>query len=160
MWFRKSKVVHGNGNGATPETLVARFFHEVLNQRNAATADEIVAADFVAHHPSVPGGKLEGPAGVLAMVDMFRASFPDLRYTIQETVREGTRIAVRWAAIGTNTAPFSGVSRPGRTVTITGIDVFRIEGRMLAESWVSSDLFGLFMQLGAFPPIPGPPTGR
>jgi hypothetical protein len=47
-----------------------------------------------------------------------------------------------------------GVPATGKQVTVRGNDLFRADGGKLAEVWISADFLGLFMQLGAFPPLP------
>ena len=126
--------------------LVARFFSDVLNRGNPAAAGEILAADFAVHHPAFPPGT---PGE--AIVGAFLGAFPDLRYDVADIIVEGDRAAARWSATGTHRGEFFGVAPTGRRVTVVGADVFRAEGGRLAESWVNSDLFGLFRQLGEFP---------
>ena len=48
------------------EAVVQRFFEEFCNQRRAEVADEIIAADYVAHGPQSPPA--EGPEGVKVRV--------------------------------------------------------------------------------------------
>lgn len=153
-----SKPRHPEQNGVTNATLVDRFFEEVFNRRDVDAAREILAPDFVAHHPSVPGGVIRGVDGILAMLDTFRAGFPDLHYTVKDHISEGDRIAVRWIAVGTHRGTFFGVPATGKQVEVSGIDVFRVAHGQLVESWVSSDFFGLFVQLGAFPTGRGGPA--
>ena len=130
-------------------TLVARFFESVLNQAEPAAASEIVAPDFVVHHPM---GDTKGTDALLKMVDGFRAGFPNLRYTIAETVVEGDRAAVRWVATGTHDGDFLRIPPTHRAVTVAGADIFHSADGRLTETWVNSDLLGLFQQLGTFPP--------
>ena len=141
---------------ATADTLVRRFFDEVLTQGKEASARELLAPDFVAHHPNVPGGVIRGVEEMLDTVGMFHAGFPDLRYSVvDDSLTDGSRVAVRWSASGTHDGAFLGVPATHRRVDgISGTDIFRIENGKIAETWVSSDLFGLFQQLGKFPPPP------
>jgi hypothetical protein len=50
---------------------------EVLNKKNLAAADEIVAEDFVELDP-LPGQE-QGREGLKQILSMFFAAFPDLR---------------------------------------------------------------------------------
>ncbi len=130
--------------------LVRRFFEEVFNEQSQDAAIEIIAVDFVAHHPAFPQGIL-GPEGMMQTTSMFRAGFPDLRYEPEDLVCEGDKVAVRWTARGTHNGPFMGVPPTGRPVTVTGIDIFRVNGNQLVEAWVNSDFLGLMQQIGAVP---------
>lgn len=131
-------------------TLVSRFFEEVFNRQDAGAAADILAPDFVAHHPAFPGG-IRGVEGIMGTTGMFRAGFSDLNYRPDDFVVEGDKVAVRWTAHGTHDGTFFNVPPSGRTVTVTGIDIFRASDGKLAEAWVNSDLLGLMQQIGAVP---------
>ena len=142
-------------------TLVARFFSDVLNRHNPAAASELLAANFVVHHPAFR----EGTSGEQIM-GQFLAGFPDLHYEVDEITVDGDRAVARWRATGTHQGEFFGVAPTRRPVTVVGTDVFHATSGRLAMTWVNSDLFGLFYQLGVFPSIAFlrehfkvPPTG-
>src|SRR5712691_5019663 len=132
------------------KVLVRRFFEEVLNKVDQRAAAEIIAPDFIAHHPAFLDG-IRGPEGIMQMTGMFHAAFPDLHYDPQDLVAEGDRVAVRWSASGTHRGPFQGFPATGKAVTITGIDIFRVGSKQLEEAWVNSDFLGLMQQLGMIP---------
>ena len=132
------------------KTLVRRFFDEVFNRQDQNAAVEIIAADFVAHHPAFPRG-IRGSGGILQTNAMFRSGFPDLRYEPQDLVSEGDKVAVRWTASGTHNGPFLNVPATGRQITVTGIDIFRVANGQLVEAWINSDFLGLMQQIGAIP---------
>lgn len=138
----------------TNRALVHRFFDEVFNQRSGAALAEIVGEGFVGHHPAFPQG-IRGRAGLMQVVEMFHAGFDGLRYVVEDLVAEADRVAVRWTATGKHTGLFMGVPPTDRDVAAIGTDIFRAEAGRLVEAWVNSDLFGLFVQLGSFPPPPG-----
>lgn len=141
-----------DGSASAIATLVARFFADVLNGQNPAAAAELLVADFTVHHPQL--GTVQGAASLAAMFTSFRTGFPDLRYSVIEIIADGDRAAVRWRATGTHKGEFFGIAGTERAVVVTGTDVFHAANGRLTESWVSSDFFGLFTQLGVFPPLP------
>ena len=130
--------------------LVNRFFNDVFNAQDRAAADEIIAANFVAHHPAFPGG-IHGPDGIMQTVAFFRAGFPDLNYQVQALIAEHDLVTARWLATGTHLGVFMGIAPTNRQVAITGIDIFRVNDKTLVEAWVSSDFFGLMQQIGGIP---------
>jgi steroid delta-isomerase-like uncharacterized protein len=130
--------------------IVQRFFAEVFNQQRHDSAAEILAADFVAHHPAFPDG-IGGPEGIMQMAAMFRAGFPDLHYTPEDLIAEHDKVAVRWHASGTHQGMFLNVAPTGKRMSITGIDIFRIADGQIVEAWVNSDFFGLLQRIGAIP---------
>lgn len=130
--------------------LVTLFFESVLNRADRTVADQILAPDFVVHHPAK--GDVRGIDNVMEMIHVFREGFPDLRYMMAEAIVEGGRAVVRWIATGTHEGDFFGIAPTRVPVTVTGADIFHSADGRLTESWVNSDLLGLFRQLGTFPP--------
>lgn len=139
------------------KTVVDRVFDAILNDHDPDATSRLVARDFVAHHPAFPDG-IHGPEGMAQVTAMFRGAFPDLIYTIEDRIAEEDKVVVRWTAGGTHRAPFLGLAATGNAMRITGTDIFRVRDGMVAEAWVVSDFFGLFVQLGAFPPMPQRPA--
>ena len=132
------------------KAVIERFFEDVFNRQSQEAAAEIIAPDFVAHHPAFPDG-IRGVQGLMQMVGMFRAGFPDLHYEIDDLVAEADKVAVRWHATGTHTGAFMNVPATDKAVVVTGTDIFRVADGQCMEAWVNSDFFGLFQQLGAIP---------
>jgi steroid delta-isomerase-like uncharacterized protein len=128
--------------------LARRFFLEFFNTRSQTVGEEIVADDFVTHHPASPDG-IPGRDGALQFVDTFRDAFPDLEYAPEDVIGSGDKVAVRWIAHGTHMGEFQGLPPTGKRIAVTGIDIFRVAEGKIREAWVSSDLLGLLRQIGA-----------
>ena len=139
--------------GESNSKLVDRFFDEILNGKNPNGITTLVTPEFVTHHPALPGGK-GGASDVVALMAAFRVGFPDLSYAIDDRVTNGDKATARWLATGTHNGTFMGIAATGKQVVVAGTDLFRIRKDRLAETWVCSDLFGLFRQLGKYPVIP------
>ena len=58
---------------------------------------------------------------------------------------------IRWAATGTQEGELMGIPPTGRQVTLTGFDLFRIEGGRIVEMWQEADQLGMMQQLGVVP---------
>lgn len=85
---------------------------------------------------------------------MLLTGFPDVKLTHEFEVERDDRVVIRWTALATHTGEFVGIPPTGKPATVTGIDVFRIEGGKLAELWQEWDQLGMLRQLGVIP-IPG-----
>jgi steroid delta-isomerase-like uncharacterized protein len=135
---------------ATLKVLAQRFADEIINARDLDGAlAELVAEDFVEQNP-LPG---QGPgraglAGVLA--GMF-AAFPDLRWTLHDTVAEEDRIMTFSTWTGTHRGEFMGVPPTGRGVTVEAWTLDRYRDARLTESRIIMDVAGLLTQLGVRP---------
>jgi predicted ester cyclase len=71
-------------------------------------------------------------------------------------ITEGDKVAVRGTISGTHQGDLMGIPPTGRQVTVTLIDVNRIEDGKLVERWGVSDMLGMMQQLGVIPE-PGQP---
>jgi predicted ester cyclase len=84
----------------------------------------------------------------------FAGAFPNLFAVAQAIIAEsgGDRVVVRWTASGTYAGGLSFVGiddtlAVGRTVTLRGIDILRIERGKIAERWGQFDGLGMVRQL-------------
>lgn len=130
------------------KALFRRWYEDVVNDNDYAVVDELLAPDYVAHFPGAPPVDRNGHKG---MVEMFAAAFPDWQEHVHDVIAEGDKVVIRVTAGGTHEGEFQGMSPTGKTVTITGIGIARIENGRVAESWWDFDAIGLMQQLGAIP---------
>jgi len=134
------------------DTLIDRFFDDVMNRQNPAAAGELLTRDFLVHHCLLAGGEGHTPE-VVELMNKFHSGFSGLHYIVDDRVVQEDKVAVRWTATGVHTGEFFGVAPTGVSVTVSGNDIFRLVDGRFAESWVGSDLLGLFHQLGRFPDV-------
>lgn len=141
-----------------PTDLVAlaqRFADEVINGRDLDVAlRELVVEDFVEQNP-LPG-QGSGRAGLAgALAGMF-AGFPDLHWTLRDTVVQGDRITTLSTWTGTHVGEFLGVPATGRRVSVEAWTMDRYRDGQLVESRIIMDVAGMLHQLGL---SPGPNGG-
>lgn len=129
--------------------IVRRFLEEVVNKGNQSLADELIASDFVDHNPlpGLPPNK----DGFKQSFVIFHDTFPDMHYEIDDIIAEEDKVVVRWTATGTQKGELMGIPPTGRSISVTGMDIFRIVNNQLAELWLSWDQLGMMQQLGAVP---------
>jgi len=131
------------------KVLALRLVEEVINQGRMTTIDELLAADAVDH--SLPPGLPPGREGVKLFLGMIRAAFPDIHETIEDTLAEGDRVVTRSTWRGTHQGAFLGIAPTGKQVSVTGIDISRVESGKFVEHWQAADNLGLLQQLGVVP---------
>jgi predicted ester cyclase len=128
------------------KVLVQRFFDEVMNGGNTAAIPVFCVA----------GSMLAG--GIEGQVKAMKSAFPDIQFTIDESIAEGNKVAVRVTTLGTNTGPMIGlpgfgqletpVPPAGNSFVGTAMYFFTIsEGRIVSFS-TELDQIGLLRQLG------------
>ena len=118
-----------------------------LNRGDVSVAESVFAADCVIHINGSPDPNLD-LAGFKQMVAGLLAAFPDLRFTIADQFAAGDRVAFRWVAEGTNTAPLGPVPATGRRVRVDGLILDRVADGKVAERWEQWDQAGMMQQLG------------
>ena len=118
-----------------------------LNRGDVAAADNAFAAQCVIHINGGPDRNLS-VAGFKQMMTGMLAAFPDLRITIEDQVVAGDRVATRWVAEGTHTAPLGPVPATGCRVRLDGFIVDRVADGRIVERWELWDQAGMLQQLG------------
>ncbi len=93
-----------------------RHLEQVFNQHDVDALGEVFHADYVEQEP--PPGMGPGLAGLQAWMAMFFAAFPDLRWTFEEQIAEGNKVASRSTWQGTHQGPFLGIPPTGKEVTV------------------------------------------
>jgi predicted ester cyclase len=124
--------------------LVERLRERLLATRDPAVVDEFFAPGFHSHN--MPPGFPQGPAGVKRFLALFEA-VGDLDVTIDELVCEDDRIAVATTTSGIHDSELFGLAPTGRRLSVTGIDLLRIEDGLIAEHRGLTDTVGLMRQL-------------
>jgi predicted ester cyclase len=129
--------------------MIDRIPLEILNNGNFGLVDEIVATDFVEHapQPGVPPTR----AGLKQTLQALKTAFPDLHYTIEDSLESGDKIVHRLTGTGTMKADYMGMPATGKRATWTEIHIGRVANGRLAEHWGLVDQLSLLVQLGIVP---------
>ena len=130
--------------------LAQRFIDEVINAQDLEGAlVEMVAEDFVELNP-LPG---QGPGrvGLADVLGMMFGGFPDLRWTLRDTLVEDDRVMGYSTWTGTHEGDFMGIPATRRTVTIEAWTIDRYRDGIFVESRIIMDVAGLLGQLGVLP---------
>jgi steroid delta-isomerase-like uncharacterized protein len=130
------------------EALVRRYVEEVWNRGSAASLDQLTTSTFTYHL----GGQLPRDRQALAnFITATRHAFPDWRVEVDQAIVDEAMVAIRWHGRVTHRGVFHGLSPTGRTVTVTGINIYAIAGGRINAEWEQTDSLGLLQQLGALP---------
>ncbi len=132
------------------KALVKRFFAHGPSQGDLMAAGELLANDFTLH---VPLPCSPGVPGMNEVITACRAAFEHLDVTVEDMVADGEMVAARFTARGIHKGTFMGLPATGKNITMTGIEIFRIENGRIAELWGEANLLGLMQQLGILPPL-------
>ncbi len=131
------------------KAIMNRFMDEVLNKKNLAAADEIVAEDFVELDP-LPGQE-QGREGLKQIIATLFAAFPDLRWTVEEQIAEGDKVVSRFTWRGTHKGEFMGIPPTNSQMMVKGVVIDRVVEGKFVESRILMDNLGMMQQLGVIP---------
>ena len=133
--------------GQNKET-ARRYYEEVLNKGDIDALDELAVPGYETHDP-LPGQRT-GLVGLKDRVNMLREGLAP-QFTIEDVIAEGDKVVVRWINSGTMVGEFLGMPANGKSFSIPGIDIYRLDGGKLAEHWHVVDALGQMQQIGLFP---------
>jgi predicted ester cyclase len=124
-----------------------RVWTEGLNRGDVSVADDVFTSDCIIHLTGVA----EPIKGVEAWKQVIRGlltAIPDIRFTIDEELVVGDKVAFRWRARGTHNGPLGPVPPTGRSVDIEGLIVDHLKDGKVAERWEQYDQSLMLQQLG------------
>lgn len=139
----------GASTADTNRKFMKRFV-DFINTADPKLSTELVSPDAVFHVPGRPD-PVHGPAGYIEIIEMMRGGFPDIQWTLEETVVEGDVIAARFTMRGTHRGPFSGVPPTGKKIEVQALNIYRLSQGKIVSEVGQPDLMGLMMQIGAIP---------
>lgn len=127
---------------------LATQVYALANAGDVEAIGELVTTDYVENDP-LPG-QGTGREGVIDRFSMLTSALAP-KFTVDDVIAEDDRVVVRWTNSGTHVGEFLGIPATGRSFTICGIDIYRIDGGRLDEHWHVVDQLSMLGQLGLLP---------
>ena len=124
-----------------------RIWIEGLNRGDVSAADVVFAPDCVVHMTGV-AEPLRAVGPWKELVAGLLSAFPDLHFTIEDQLVQGDRVAFRWRATGTHTAPLGAAPATGKRVVLDGLILDRMADGKVRERWEQWDQSLMLQQLG------------
>lgn len=131
---------------------VLKRFYSLFEGRSTTKPEDVCTPSYDDHMPHPGPTHLEG---LRATSNMIREAFPDATCTVQQVLVDGDKVIGVNLFQGTNTGPLMGQPPTNKKVSMSTIDICRIENGKVAEIWHVEDMFGLMIQLGVVPPPGG-----
>ena len=128
------------------KSTVTGFIDALFTKGDLGAVEKYLAEEFLNHDP--PLGVTADREGMRAAGAMFRAAFPDWHSEMGILVGEGDLVVEHFTASGTQQGEVFGVPPSGRTVTLPGINIWRVRDGRIVERWGRLDELGLMRQLG------------
>ncbi len=113
------------------KALASRIYAEMWNRGDLAAADHLFTQ----------------PEGVKLFVREFRVAFPDLQHTVDSMIAEGSQVAIRFHAEGTQTGSWRQYPASGKRVRYTGVTILTVEAGMITDHHTWWDRWELVEQI-------------
>ena len=85
---------------------------------------------------------------VIELLKIYRESFPDLHYSVKESVAVGDLVITRSMVSGTHRGEFQGIPATGNRVEFSSINMCRLRDGKIVEERQEDDVLGMMQQLG------------
>lgn len=130
-------------------------FVEFINSGDETLGKEVVSETAVFHVP-FSDNPLQGLPGYMQILGLMRSAFPDIQWTLDDTVIENDRVVAQFTLRGTHEGEFFGVPASGKKIHARAMNIYRFADGMIVEETGLPDLFGIMLQIGAInPPVAG-----
>jgi predicted ester cyclase len=102
-----------------------------VNQ-NLDLVDEIFAPSYTVNARHV------GPEGVRAAVQHLHQGFGEPTLAVEDLLGEADKVVVRWRIQSRHNDVLFGIPATGRTIELTGTNIYRISADRIVENWETS----------------------
>lgn len=134
------------------ERRAVETMYRAFSEKNPDLMDVAVTSDWD-DIPLAPG-QGPGPGGLKPIIRSVIEAMPDVQIVVHDMMQMPGRIGVRAEMTGTHLGPLFGIAPTGKKVSIRMHEFHHLDGQRITRTWHLEDWFGLFMQLGSFPPPP------
>ena len=104
--------------------------------------DLLLAPGYGAHN--IPPGCSNDAEGMKESARLMHRGLQDCRNQIDDVIASGDKVVVRYTTRATHSGELFGAPPTGRDVTLTGIEIYRLEDGKVAEFWGEYDASDLF----------------
>jgi len=132
---------------AANKNIVRRLYEEVWNERKVEVINEIISPSHALHAPNISGSSI-GPEAYKRNVLLFLTGYPDLHWTIEDTIAENDKVVACWTISGTHKGDYMGIPATNKKVSVDGITIHHIADGRIMDSYSNWDVLGMMQQLG------------
>ena len=132
----------------SPHEVAIRWFEEVWNKGRLEAIDELATPDAKSYGFPQPESVLDREQFKEYVLE-FRRSFTHVHLSVDETVAEESRVAVRWTGTMMHTGSGLGFPPTGKTVNVHGMSLLHLRGEQISGGWNALDLGSIVQFLSA-----------
>jgi steroid delta-isomerase-like uncharacterized protein len=144
---------------ATPPAIddgtAARVAADLIAAWNAHDVERVMS-HYAPHYEGIDVGQAHpehGLEGKRNAVLVYLRAFPDLNFSIEQVVIQGSEVAVRWTASGTHQGSFMHIPQTGRSMRTRGVSMLTLDGEKVVQAAYIWDVAGLLREIGLLPEL-------
>jgi len=119
---------------------------ELFENGNLEAAETLVHPSFIDHE--APPDNPQGPEGLKETISWLRSLWGPMRFTIEDEICEGDKVAARVVMHGRHVGEFLGRPPTGKEFAAKHIHIWRLQDGRVIEHWSVRDDLGQALQLG------------
>ena len=96
---------------------------------------------------------LRGHEGIRAMLENYWQAFPDLEFTVTDTVMQDSRMVIVWMAEGTHQGLIMNIPPTGHRVAVRGVSIVDVEDGLVVRGQYIWDLAGMLRHMRLLPEL-------
>jgi steroid delta-isomerase-like uncharacterized protein len=130
----------------------AKAINQAWNSHDPESVLNFYSPDYVGSdigHSALQRGR----QGLRDMLQTYWKAFPDLRFTVTDTLTEGSRLAILWVAEGTHQGPIMNIPATGHRIQVKGMSVIYVENGLVVSGQYVWDLAGMLRNMGLLPEL-------
>ena len=94
-----------------------------------------------------------GRAGARHMAEHYYLAFPDITFTLHESIVQGNRAALSWMSTGTHRGKIMNIPPTGRTIKVSGVTTLSMHNGLVSHALILWDVAGLLRTIGLLPDL-------
>jgi steroid delta-isomerase-like uncharacterized protein len=131
---------------STAKKIAEEYANKVWNHKEINTVDQLVHPDVLIHSLL---GDFKGTKAIKEVIKTWLDGFPDIRVHNDLVITENDLVSIQWSVTATHKGEFKGVKPTGKSVTYSGVTVYRVKNGKIVEYWAYIDMQHLLDQLKA-----------
>lgn len=96
---------------------------------------------------------LRGREGIRAMLENYWKAFPDLEFTVTDTMIQDSRVVIVWMAEGTHQGTIMSIPPTGHRVAVRGVSIIDVEDGLVVRGQYIWDLAGMLRHMRLLPEL-------
>lgn len=120
------------------------YANKIWNKKEISIIDRLLHKDVLIHSLL---GVFQGTQAMKEVVQAWLKSFPDLSVKNELIISENNLVSIQWSANGTHKGEFKGRKPTGKSVSYSGVTIYRIKNGQIVEYWAYLDMQHLLGQI-------------